>query len=586
MTAEPVPVSSRAVLIGVSAYEYAEFPPIRAARNSLQAMRSLLSDPALCRWPQEAITVIANPISATELAAAIADQAEVTTGALLVYYVGHGVLTSGGELCLTVTSTRPDRPKISGLPWETVAEVLRGCPASARVAILDCCFAGQAVEALTRDGDAGLADIAHVDGVYTVTATTGNRPAHVAPAGQQDTACTSFTGELRDLIRQGIPGKAPRLTLGDIYPVLRQRLRSKGLPAPSQRGADAASRLVFTINAAEAGPPAATADGEHLALNTLHQQPEPATPRSPRQASAVTDALRAAHSITDDTAKAPALAAVAGALALTDPGRAQRLIADAQRIAESIADPAARAPALATVVDSLAAIDARGAVRLAQSIPEPCWRAPALAAAAAALAATNRRHAAVLIAEAEDLAQSIPGAAHQASALAAVAARLAPADADRAERLAQSVPDPRLRAPALAVIAEALTATDTDRAARLTADAERLALSIPGASLRAPALAAVARALSALNPRRAARLISDAEHLAQSISGAAQKASALAAVAGGLAPADAERAQRLAQSILGPNARASALAAVARSVAATDAGRPTQQASAPPFGRG
>src|SRR6516164_4040291 len=142
---------SRAVLIGVSAYEYAEFPPIRAARNSLQAMRSLLSDPALCAWPQEWITVIANPIAATELAATIADLAELTTGALLVYYVGHGVLSSGGELCLTVTSTRPDRPKISGLPWDTVADVLRSCPAHTRLAILDCCFAGQAIEALSGE---------------------------------------------------------------------------------------------------------------------------------------------------------------------------------------------------------------------------------------------------------------------------------------------------------------------------------------------------------------------------------------------------------------------------------------------------
>lgn len=577
MTAEPLPMGSRAVLIGVSAYEYAEFPPIRAARNSLQAMRSLLSDPALCAWPQEWITVIANPISAAELAAAIADLAERTTGVLLVYYVGHGVLSPGGELCLTVTSTRPDRPKITGLPWDTVADVLRGCPAGTRVAILDCCVAGQAVEALSPDSDAGLADIAHVDGVYTLTATTGNRAAHVAPAAQQDTACTSFTSELQDLIRQGIPGKAQRMTLSDIYPVLRQRLRGKGLPAPSQRGIDAASRFLFTANvAADAGPPVPNPVGEQQGPPTPQQQPEPVTPPSPQQAGVVTDALRAAHSITDDSAKAPALAAVAGAVAMTDPGRAQRLIADAQRIAESIPDPAARAPALATVVDNLAALDAPGAVRLAQSIPDPSSRAPALAAAAAATAATNRRRAAALIGEAEDLAQSIPGAAQKASVLAAVAERLAPADADRAERLAQSIPDPSLRAPALAAIAEALAATDTDRAARLTADAERLALSIPGTSLRAPALAAVARALSTTNPRRAATLIADAEHLAQSIPGAAQKASALAAVAEGLAPADTERAQRLAQSILGAPSRASALAAVAKSAAVTNPGRPTQ----------
>ena len=55
MTDVAGPAESCAVLVGVSAYEYAEFPPIRAARNSLDAMRSLLSDPALCAWPPEKI---------------------------------------------------------------------------------------------------------------------------------------------------------------------------------------------------------------------------------------------------------------------------------------------------------------------------------------------------------------------------------------------------------------------------------------------------------------------------------------------------------------------------------------------------
>ncbi|MGB6165629.1 MAG: caspase family protein [Pseudonocardiaceae bacterium] len=145
MTTEPgLPAGSHAVLIGVSAYEHAEFPPIRAARNSLQAMRELLSDPALCGWPPERVTVIANPLSA-------ADLAETTTGVLLLYYAGHGALSARGELCLTVTSTRPDRPKITGLHWDALAEVLRASPARARIAILDCCFAGQAIEALARD---------------------------------------------------------------------------------------------------------------------------------------------------------------------------------------------------------------------------------------------------------------------------------------------------------------------------------------------------------------------------------------------------------------------------------------------------
>ncbi len=342
------PAESCALLVGVSAYEDPEFPPIRAARNSLNAMRSLLSDPALCAWPPEKIAVIANPISATDLATSIADLAVSTTGVLLLYYVGHGVLSARGELCLTVTSTRPDRPKISGLPWDTVADVLRSCPAHTRLAILDCCFAGQAIEALTGDGNPALADIVHVEGVYTLTATTRNRPAHVPSPARQDTACTSFTAELQDLVRSGIAGKPPRLTLGDIYPVLRQRLRAKGLPAPGQHGADAARQFAFTANAAvPSGPEAqhippglpATPDA---ASAPAAGPPEPAHLDRSRHADIVADALRATHSVADEGLQAPALAAVAEALALADPDRAGLLAADAERVAQSIPDASGR----------------------------------------------------------------------------------------------------------------------------------------------------------------------------------------------------------------------------------------------------
>src|SRR5215468_7268624 len=517
---------SRAVLVGVSAYEYAEFPPIRSARNSLEAMRSVLADPALCAWPRGWITVIANPISAVDLATQIADLAESTTGVLLLYYVGHGVLSASGELCLTVTSTRPDRPKISGLPWETLGEVLRSCPASVRLAILDCCFAGQATQTLAGGSEPGLADIAHVEGVYTLAATTRNRAAHVLPPGQQDTACTSFTGELRDLIQCGIPGKAPQLTFSDIYPALHQRLRAKGLPIPSQRGTSAVGMFPFSANAAVPREPAHSVAAElpdaHAStqppdvrvaaeLPDAHastqppdahaesqEDPEPVWPGQARHTGVVADALRAAQSIKGDCAKAQALVTIADAVAATDPGRAARLTDDAERLAQSIPDPAAKATALAAVVQGLAATDP-----------------------------------------------------------------------DRAERLARAITDPGCRASALAAVASAVAAADPDRAARITADAERLAQAIPGASLRAPALAAIAGAMAATNGRRAARLIVDAEHLAQAIPDPVRKAAALAAVVQGLAATDADRAERLAQVITDPSFRAPALAAAAKALAVT-----------------
>jgi Caspase domain len=585
---------SRAVLIGVSAYEYAEFPPIRAARNSLQAMRSLLADPALCGWPREQVTAIPNPISAADLATTIADLAESTAGVLLLYYVGHGVLSARGELCLTVTSTRPDRPKISGLPWDTVADVLRGCPASRRLAILDCCFAGQAIEALTGDGDPGLADIAHVEGVYTLTATTRNRAAHVPPPGQQDTACTSFTGELQDLVRSGLPGKAPELTFADIYPALRQRLRGKGLPAPGQRGTDAVGQFAFTANAAappgpsarnpSADPPAGQLPAQQLASEEAGSpepadgDPPPGQPGQARHAGIVTDALRAAHSITSEGAQARALAAVAEALALTDPDRAARLAIDADRVAQSTPGEKPRAAAVAVVAGALATVAPDRAERAAESITGDGPKAQGLAAIAKVLAATDPDRATGLAADAEALAESIPEPNGKASALAAVAGGLTPIDSDQAERVAKAITEASPKALALATLARDLAATDPDRAARLAADAERSSQSISGASLRAPALAAVARAMAATDPGRAARLIADAERLAQSIPDPNGKASALAAVAEGLTATDLSHAERLAQSITTASSRALALAAVAKALATADPGPAAEDA--------
>ena len=314
MTADVgVPAGSRAVLIGVSAYEYTEFPPVRAARNSLQAMRWLLADPELCGWPPERITMIANPISAADLLTDIVELADTASGALLLYYVGHGVLSGRGELCLTVTSTHPDRPETSGLPWNTLADVLRSSPARSRLSILDCCFAGQAIEALAGDGHSLLAGMTYAEGVYTLTATTRNRAAHAPPADQQEGVCTSFTGELRDVIRDGIPDHAPRLTLGEIYPVLRRRLVAKGLPAPSQRGADTGGELAFIVNSAVLPrPPAELTGAGEVGDVPAPVQEQLVRPAQSRYSRIVTDALRTAQAISEENPKARALAAPPG----------------------------------------------------------------------------------------------------------------------------------------------------------------------------------------------------------------------------------------------------------------------------------
>jgi Caspase domain len=582
-----VPPGSAAILVGVSAYEYAEFPPIRAARSSLQAMRSMLTDPELCGWPASQVRTIANPISAAGLSAEIADVAVATTGVLLLYYVGHGVLSAGGssaggspagELCLSVTATHPDQPEVSGLPWRTLADTLRGSPAHTRLSILDCCFGGQA----------GSKPPAPIPNGYTLAAVGPDDWAAAPEPGQQDAACTSFTAELVDLVAAGLPGRAPWLTFGDLYPVLRERLLAKDLPAPSEQGSGAAREFAFTANAALAGRPrrrvpaatlgaqaAAPAGGAPAGAGPAGGAPVAAPAAAPagpvldraQVGHLVSEALRAAHSVPESPPKAQALVAVATAVRSGDPGRAARLVADACRVAQSISDAEPRGLALAAVTGPLAIADAHTAESVAQSLSEPAWKASALAGVAATVAAGDAGRASRLIADAERDARSAPSRDRQATALADVTAALAVIDPDHAEQVAHSIAAPDQKASALAALAEAVLGTDPDRASRLIADAERLARPLPGASARAPALAAVAKVMAALDATRATRVIADAERSAHSIPGTDRKASALAAVAGALAAVDPAHAEQLARSITSAAWQAAALAEVAATLA-------------------
>lgn len=494
---------SRAVLIGVSAYEYPAFPPIRAAHNSLLAMQSLLSDPTLCGWPPEIITVIANPTSGSDLAYCIADLAEATTGVLLVYYVGHGTLSARGDLCLTVTSTR-SRPEITGLPWETLANILRTCPAQTRLAILDCCFAGQAIEALSGDDGDALADIAHVAGVYTLTATTRNRTAHVPPRRLQGTACTSFTGELLDLISSGIPGRPQHLTFADIYPVLRRRLQAKGLPVPNQRGTDTVLEYPFTSNRA-----AEVHNKEHSAAEVSHADLHATDHIQVTQI--LEDASRMTRLISDEVQRASALADLAQAIATSDPDRAKSLLGDAEWTAGSIAHYSAsqrgcwlsRRPALTRVAQALATDNPDRAESFAMSICDDETSAFALAGVAQVLASDSAR--------VENLAQKIIVHGQNAIAVAQVTQALAASDPDRAESLAHNLTDHEKKASAFAGVAQALATSDPDRASRLLIEAERLAQAITDNNKKsAIVLVNIARALAISDPDRARGLLIDA----------------------------------------------------------------------------
>lgn len=239
---------SHAVLIGVSTYRDTSFPEVPAALNSVRGMFDMLTDPELCGWPEDRVTIIENPENAAALAQQLRRIAEQTSDTLLVYFVGHGVISDLGDVCLAVHGTDLRDPDLTGLEYPKIRHIVMGSPAQVKIVILDCCYSGRVIQALSAGDDSHFANATAVSGAYILTAADGT--AHVASLAEQATVPTSFTHALLDVVREGIHNGPSALTLGDIYRELRSLVQSRGLPEPNQRGTDTANLYTFTRNMA------------------------------------------------------------------------------------------------------------------------------------------------------------------------------------------------------------------------------------------------------------------------------------------------------------------------------------------------
>ncbi|MFE3799789.1 caspase family protein [Nocardia tengchongensis] len=236
----------RAVLIGVAKYDDEAFHDVPAALNSVRAFKGILTDPNLCGWPEESVTVVENPRKPIDIGRPLQEAALAATGTLLVYFVGHGELNESNELCLVVGDTEIDHVEITGLDYDNIRLILSKSKAGAKIVILDCCNSGKAIEALSG-AESQIANTTVIKGAYTLTA--ADYAAHV-PSPQLAETQTSFTKALVDIIREGVPEGGEFLDLSTIYGSLIQRLSAEALPKPNQRGTDTVESFEFTRNMA------------------------------------------------------------------------------------------------------------------------------------------------------------------------------------------------------------------------------------------------------------------------------------------------------------------------------------------------
>ncbi|HET9658496.1 MAG TPA: protein kinase [Kineosporiaceae bacterium] len=277
----------------------------------------------------------------------------------------------------------------------------------------------------------------------------------------------------------------------------------------------------------------------------------------------VGQAETAAMGITDPTAKAWSLTAVAGTI--TDSRRSIRLLGQAEEVAGSIVDANAKARTL-TAIAATMPVNRAGrvedllaqAVSIASDLPSGVSKALTVTGIAATIAMTapstfaNRIRVGQLLSKAVSIASGLPTGAARAQTLAAVAQVMSNADArrastlrDEATRIARGLPDGVSKVYTLASIAEAVQDVDSGSAETLYQRAADIAFEIEDVPTKVRVLSEVAGVVAGVNPELSALALSEAVNGAAGIGDLWTKADLLAVVAQASVSSDAGRATQL-----------------------------------------
>jgi two-component system sensor histidine kinase MtrB len=240
MPALPDPGRSRVVLVGASRFDgLASLPAVAA---NVAELRALFTSEKVWGLPAAHCAVVRDPREARTVSRAVRDAARAAEDTLVFYYAGHGLIDPGtGELYLALRDSHPEEVYDTAVPYAWIRRALAESPAVRRVVMLDCCYSGRMLGAMSE----GL-DLAEIDGTYLLAATAENAVA-LAPPGESHTA---FTGELVEVLRNGVSRADEVLTLNQLYGVVRSSLRAAGRPEPQCRDRNALGTTPFVPNPA------------------------------------------------------------------------------------------------------------------------------------------------------------------------------------------------------------------------------------------------------------------------------------------------------------------------------------------------
>ncbi|MEV7869218.1 caspase family protein [Streptomyces sp. NPDC088124] len=234
---DPIWQRGAAVLVGVSQYTLRELNRPSVA-NNVSRLSQLLNE----RFgvPVENIVPVENPDNpriihdAIERAASLAADAK---GGLFFYYAGHGWTHERNlDLMLALSNSIPDR-SWTQFPFDAIRGQIADTDTPVRLAILDSCYSGSAIQDLSEGDVAGAAAI---EGSYVITS-SGAFSGSGSPSGEK---YTTFTGQLIRALSEGIPDGPDFLTANSLV----RHLKRVCKPVPHSRSNMSATELPLMRN--------------------------------------------------------------------------------------------------------------------------------------------------------------------------------------------------------------------------------------------------------------------------------------------------------------------------------------------------
>ncbi len=218
-----------ALLINNSDYQDETLRQLVAPQADAAALAAVLEDPAIGHFDE--VNLLSNQ-SADAAREAIAEffAGRRRTDLLLLYFTGHGVLDSRGDLFLAAANTRSSRPRANSISASFVVSEMDECASQRQVLILDCCHSGRVRRGMTGKRGTKIDTGGRFEGSgfgrIILTATDEVQYAFEGDVPEGEGARSYFTHYLVEGLREGTAdaNNSGQITVGEMYEFAHEQL--------------------------------------------------------------------------------------------------------------------------------------------------------------------------------------------------------------------------------------------------------------------------------------------------------------------------------------------------------------------------